>query len=191
MIEMLKAVISQHADLNEDEWNEILPHFIPLIVPKNTKLVQLGKVATDMYFIRKGAIRSYYLHDVEELNNEFYFEGSFATSLTSFVNEAPSKLAVETIEESELLCLNKKAYDKLNNTIAKINAFTRHISERALQELYSNYHLLFADPEDRVHIVMSVQPELINRVPLQHLASFLQIPLVHLCQLIENMQNKN
>ena len=191
MIEMLKAVISQHAELNEEEWNEILPHFTPLIVPKNIKLVQLDKVATDMYFIHKGAIRSYYLHDVEELNNEFFFEGSFVTSLTSFVNEAPSKLAVETIEESELLCLNKKSYDKLNNTIAKINAFTRHISERALQELYSNYHLSFADPEDRVHIAMSVQPELINRVPLQHLASFLQIPLVHLCQLIENMQNKN
>src|SRR4051812_12601058 len=105
MSQSLETLLAPFVSLTEKEWNVVRAHFTPLNVPGKTQLVKLEKIATNIYFIVKGAIRTYYLHDVEEMHTGFYFEKSFAASFSSFLNNTPSELVVETLEQSELLCM--------------------------------------------------------------------------------------
>ena len=127
MYQQLKAAIAQHTSLSEEEYNEVLSRFIPLNMPSKTILVKLDQVASELYFITRGAVRNYILPDVEEVHTGFYFENSFVSSVKSFLDRGPSKQVVETMEDTELLCLSRDDYEMLNNTIPKMNEFSRKL----------------------------------------------------------------
>ena len=163
MSEQLKSALGRYASFTEEEWNVVLSHFTPLSVGRKTQLVKLEKVATQLYFIAKGAIRTYYLFDVEEVHSGFFFENSFVTSFTSFLNQAPSQQVVETLEESQLLCLKKSDYEKLNHTIVDMNLMSRKLLEESLvnNESY-RMSLLFDEPEVRLAKSIKAQPQILG-----------------------------
>ena len=189
--EQLKSPLGRYASFTEEEWNVVLSHFTPLSVGRKTQLVKLEKVATDLYFIAKGAIRSYYLFDVEEVHSGFFFENSFTTSFSSYLNQGPSLQVVEALEESQLLCLKKSDYEKLNHTIVNMNILSRRLLEESLlnNERYQ-ISLLFDEPEVRLAKLIKSQPQILRRVSQQYIASYLEIPLLALSKMIMNLQEE-
>ncbi len=52
--------------------------------PKNTLVVRQGELATNMYFINRGAVRAYYFHNDKEYTDWFMFQNMFMCSIASF-----------------------------------------------------------------------------------------------------------
>jgi len=187
MFEQLKNEISNCVSLSDNEWGKVISYFTLIKVMRKTQLVKLDKIATELYFINKGAIRNYYLYDVEDLNVAFTFENSFITSLSSFLLQTPSKQVVEAMEDCELLVLNKINYQKLNRDIINFNVLSRIIVEQAmLKNEEQNSSLTFDTAEERYMKAREKQPLLFTRTPKQYLASYLDIPLLYLTKMIEN-----
>ena len=186
MHQQLKSAIGQYTTFTDPEWTYILSCFERLTVKKNTELVKFGEVAPALYFINKGAIRTYFLRDVEEFDAGFFFENSFTTSLSSFLHQTPSIRAVEAIEDSELLCLEYTDYQELNDAMINFNVFARRLVEDALVgDDMLNSSLIVDEPETRLENLLKTQPDIIHRVPHRYIASYLDIPLLTLRKMLK------
>lgn len=188
MSQPLETLLAPFVSFTDEEWNIVRAHFTPLNVPRKTQLVKLEKIATSIYFIVKGAIRTYYFYDVDEIHTGFYFENSFATSFSSFLYNTPSTLVVETLEQSELLCMQSSDYKKLNHTLPKMNILTRKIAEQFVRgiERQTGY-LLCDDRKTRLLSMIADEPEVLKRVSQQSISSYLDIPLLALSKMLMNL----
>ncbi|PAM91574.1 cyclic nucleotide-binding protein [Flavobacterium sp. IR1] len=135
-------------------------------------------VCSDLGFIRSGLFRIYYFDEEarEERNMFFFSEGQFIVSFASFIYQYPCIYYIEALEDAKLYAIKYKdlyhLYD-INNGWANTG--------RRLAELFFIYAqlrmeaLLFNTVEQRYLKLQKEQPEIVKRLPLFHVASYLGI----------------
>ena len=104
--------------------------------------------------------------------------------------EFKSKVAIETLEECEVLVLTHEAQEKLYTISPKMNEFVRKAIEQRfvlLHGLFISY--LLNSPEERYLMLQKDRPELLQRIPQHQIASFLGITRVSLSR-IRNKKSK-
>lgn len=170
--------------LSHSEWQLFTEVFVHRIVPKKHLLTGVGSTAREAYFLNTGAARLYFIKDGEEICANFIFEGGFITSFESFLMQSPSRQAVETLEECELLVLNKAKLEALIKAHPKFNMFSKAIAEQAfimLQRRASSF--ILDSPEERYMNMISERPEILHRVPQHMIASYLGVTPVSLSRI--------
>jgi CRP-like cAMP-binding protein len=183
----LQADIARHVDLSESEWQALFTLFTPLAASRGTQLVQEGDVATHLYFIRKGAVQTYFLQKQTAVPTGFYLEYEFVTAPASYFFQAAAHEVVETLEDTELLCLEKSEYDLMNQALLKINFFTRALAEKFLVERHQHEALRLAVPRQRVRQLLLQHRQWIQRVPHASLAAFLDLSLADFTPILESL----
>ena len=160
-------------------------------VPKNYILVDLGDVAKEIYFIKKGCLRFYYITDEgNEVTGFIFQENMFAGSAESFYTQQPSTQVLETLEESELLVLTYEALNYLYEVVPKMNVLVRKILEQRMafaQKVVAS--LIIHKPKDRYIAYRELHPDLENRIPQHILASYLGITPVSLSRIRRRISN--
>ncbi|MBW1298982.1 Crp/Fnr family transcriptional regulator [Aquimarina litoralis] len=144
--------------------------------PAKTNLQKVGKVCDAIYFVEKGIARTYYYKNGKDITYWIVTENDFVGAMASFFLREPSNKLVETIEPCILW---KFEYEKLEALFA-----VNHEIER-IARLFSNYgigllekradSLHFNSAKERYHILVEQQPDILRRVPLGMIASFLGI----------------
>ena len=56
-----------------------------LSIPSKTVLLEEGKVARKLYFVRKGCLRLFFYNAGKDITFQFFFEGDFVASFDSLV----------------------------------------------------------------------------------------------------------
>jgi len=161
-----------------------MPYFVARKWKKKSTLLEIGAVSNEIFYIIKGCIRLYCRKDGEELSTYFFTENMFAGSYDSFLARKPSKVAIETLENCEVLVLTHEALEKLYHVFPKMNEFTRKAIEQRfvlLHDLFISY--LLNSPEERYLMLQKDSPGLLQRVPQHQLASFLGITPVSLSRI--------
>lgn len=180
----LHAALAPLLPFTPTEWNEFASAFVYRQVPKKFVLTAPGSIAKEAYFINKGAARLYFVKDGEEINANFMFENAFIASLESFLMQTPSRQAVETLEESELLVLSKTRLNGLLASNLKFQLFLKVIAEQAfimLQRRASSFILDTA--EERYTDMINNRPQIAERVPQHMIASYLGVTPVSLSRI--------
>lgn len=168
-----------------------MPYFEAKEYRKKTKLLDLGQVSNEVYYLVKGCIRLYCQKDGEELSTYFFIENMFAGSYDSFLSRKPSKVAIETLEECEVLVLTHKSLEKLYDIFPKMNEFIRKAIEQRfvlLHDLFISY--LLNSPEERYLTLLNDNPELLQRIPQHQIASFLGVTPVSLSRIRNRITKK-
>jgi CRP-like cAMP-binding protein len=184
MFNELRAHIAQFVSLSDREWRRVEACFVFRQVPKRFLLVSEGDITREMYFIRSGLVRLYYLKESEEITALILPENHFTTSLDSFLRQSLSRQCLETLEASELLVISHTALEQLYEDVPKMNIFARKLFEQRIihaQQILSSYVL--DSPEARYLRLVAMQPSLVQRVPQHILASFLGITPVSLSRI--------
>ena len=177
-------VVSSMVQLTDEEWQAFFDILIYRDVPKKFRLTDVGEIAREAYFINKGMARLYFLKDGDEINANFAFESDFIASLQSFLLKAPSRQAVETIEDYELLVLNKKDLDSLTLAYPKFNIFSKAIAEWAFITLQQRAASFILDsPEERYMNMLRERPNMLEQVPQHMIASYLGVTPVSLSRI--------
>lgn len=153
------------------------------VVPK-TILLEEGEVADRLYFVEKGCLRLFFLHDGKDVTFQFFTEGEMVASFNSMLFRQPSDFSLESIEASELITMSRDDFTTLIDSNHKI----REYYEKKLIERFSAYQKLFLshiklNPRQRYERLMKEQPELIRRVPQHYIASYLGITSVSLSRI--------
>jgi len=178
-------------DFNDRELKVIMPYFEFKKFKKRNILLDIGKVSDEVFYLIKGCIRLYCEKDGEELSTYFFTESMFAGSYDSFLSRKPSKVAIETLEDCEVLVLSHKSQEKLYKVFPKMNEFIRKAIEQRfilLHDLFISY--LLNSPEERYLMLLKNRPELLQRIPQHQIASYLGVTPVSLSRIRNRVTKK-
>lgn len=189
--ERIRETISQIVPITDSAWNLVKERLSFAFIEKNELLVKEGSVSRHVSFIYRGAFRTYYVKEGEEFNQDFYFENAWVKSYQSFLSQEPSKLWVQALEDSEIYKMSYNDLTHLYSTNESIATFGRLIAEytyiRAQKRIES---LLLDTPEERYHKLLQDHPQIFERIPLYHIASYLGIKQPSLSRLRARIQRK-
>jgi CRP-like cAMP-binding protein len=158
---------------------------------KKTIIIETGKVANEVYFIVKGCTRLFCEKEGEDLTTYFFTENMFAGTYDSFISRKPTLIAMEALEDTEVLALSYDSLQKLFEVFPKMNEFIRKSIEQRfvlLHDLFTSY--LLNTPEERYLNLIRERPELIKRIPQHQIASFIGVTPVSLSRIRNRISKK-
>ena len=148
-------------------------------------MVHINGYCSELYFIESGLIRTYIINaKAQEVNIEFSLEGQFITAIPAFYNKTTSEVAMQALEETEVVCISYDALAELYEEFDAMNKLGRLITEENFvrREIWHT-HRNISEGIDRYKSILKNNPELIQRIPLNHLASYLGMSKEHLSRL--------
>lgn len=149
-----------------------------LELEKGTELVKGGAYADKSYYIYKGAARAYLLKDGKDISDWFAFENEFISSINSFFLDVPSPHFIETIEPTILLEMDRENTLRLSDKYRSFERLEKLIVVRTmlkLQHRIASYQ--FETAKQKYESLVELRPDITQRVPLTHIASYLGITL--------------
>jgi CRP-like cAMP-binding protein len=177
-------VVSNMVPLTAIEWDAFKQILVYRSVPKKFRLVSVGEVSREAYFINSGAARLLFEKEGEEISANFMFENNFIAALESFLLQVPSRQAIETLEDCDLLVIGRQKLQELTAAYPKFNMFSKAIAEQAfilLQRRASSF--ILDSPEERYLNMLQQRPEILERVPQHMIASYLGVTPVSLSRI--------
>jgi CRP-like cAMP-binding protein len=154
-------------------------------LPKGELLIREGEIHHSVYFIESGAMRSYFINnDGKEVCIWFGFEGDIVASLGNFVEGKPSIENIEPVEDCTVLKINRSKLLELYATHLEIANFGRQLAESALLEMEEQIVLnQISDAKSRYQSLIEKFPQVLQRIKLGHISSYLGITQVTLSRI--------
>lgn len=161
--------------LEERALNAILKHSSYLKSTKGAKLISEGKRHLYIYLIIKGSVKSYYSKDSKEVCVWFSFENEIIGT-TSTIQGYASKETIELLEDCELIKLNIEKIKELTQTNLSISNLLNDLwAEHTIFLEKRLYQLQFMNSYERYTALINDNPEIMQRVSLTDIASFLGV----------------
>lgn len=152
--------------------------------PKGHHLMEAGKIGTDIYFIRKGIVRAYAPINGDQVTFWFGCEGSTILSMKSYACNQPGYETIELMEDCILYVLKRDDLYKLFDKDIHIANWGRKFAETELIKAEEKIiSLLFCDASDHYKELLNKMPDLLQRIPLGVIASYLGVTQVSLSRI--------
>jgi len=168
--------IKSKLSLDNEESSLILSALQEKEYKKSEVLQERDRISKNMYFVAKGAVRSFLLKDHNEVTWNFYFENAIATDFQSYLTDEPSPLTFVTIDNTTIISMPKAAVEKLyrkKNTLVKVGNL---LAENAFLDMRKRVEsFLLLTPEERYLSLMQNNKELVMRLPNKDIATYLGI----------------
>lgn len=146
----------------------------PMTVPRGEWLLREGQICRSIFYIEQGLVRSYRIENGRDINLDFSFEGDFVTHLRSLRSHLVADYALQAMERASVIELTGSALQTLYQQSPEIAAFGRQLVEGKLMQQESHAHFFrLHTPAERYRYLADQHPEMLRRVSLTNLASFL------------------
>lgn len=150
-------------------------------LPKKHLLLKAETIERKIYFIKKGIVRAYAYQNDNEITFWFGKEGEAIISMKSYVMNQPGYENIELLEACELYELQTDKLQELFNQDINIANWGRKFAE---QELIKTEERLiarqFSTAAERYTALLKNHPDLLQRVSLGYISSYLGITQVSL-----------
>jgi CRP-like cAMP-binding protein len=193
MFEEIDQFVSKYISLTEEEkeyFHSLLKH---RKVKKKNFLLQEGEICDFEAFILKGCIRTYYLgkEGVETILH-FAVEEWWVSDLTSFSEQKPSNLFIETVEDCELLSINYANKSRLFEKIPAFERMFRLLVQRSLSVLQQRFYAAVSQTaEERYLHFLEKYPLIAQRVPQHQIARYIGVSPEFLSKVRSTMYKKH
>lgn len=145
---------------------------------KNEILHEAGEICKNIYYIKKGVLRGYYLFNGKEITTWFSQENQLAACISSFNNIRPSKESIQVIEDAEVYILNIDLLQELYLLYPEFNFIARILYQEYLMEAEERAFIArLTEASLKYDYFVQVYGTLLRRIPLKYIASFLGMTL--------------
>jgi CRP-like cAMP-binding protein len=156
--------------------------------PAGHRLLEAGHVCRHLYFLESGLVRC---HSMAGQTYWYEFEGSFFTSLRSFYDQVPARECLTLTEPSVLYQITHIDLIALLESSLLWARWGVTFYQQELVRLDSYYQqLLYKDATTRYEELITARPDILQRIPLQHIASYLGVTGVSLSRIRAGKQKK-
>jgi CRP-like cAMP-binding protein len=170
--------------LSSEAENAIAEISNSISIKRNKDLQPIGHTCKTIYFIKKGIARIYYFKDGIDITESFFFENNLIARVESLFTGKPSRKAIQILEDSEIIGINANKLFKLYDSFPEIERLFRKIFEAAYVETVIRIEgIQFHSAEERYNALISEAPNVLIKVPLKYVASYLGITQVSLCRI--------
>ena len=161
----------------EEEFALFLSYFTVKTINKKDYYLKAGECCHSKAYLNKGCARNFVL---DEQGHErilfFAFEDWWLGDFDSYYSGKPGTNYIQMLEDSELLVISKENFQKAEQEISKLKqwySFKMLRSASASRNRIEEMKTLSA--EERYLKLIENQPHIFQRIPLQHIASYLNI----------------
>lgn len=181
----LRNTLEQLSPLSDEVWGKIEALLSKRKVAAGEQLLSAGERATNIFFIRSGLLREYYLDDAgHESTRSFCVEGSFSGSLADLISGGKAMVSIESLDASELWVLNWSAIDALSENHPVLMKLMRRFAETLyIRKMVREFEMLTLSATERYRRFVRDFPALNQRLHRNMVASYLGITPVHLSRI--------
>ena len=177
----------------EEEFALFLSYFTVKTVTKKDYYLRAGECCHSKAYLNKGCARNFVL---DEQGHErilfFAFEDWWLGDFESYYSGKPGTNYIQLLEDSELLVISKENFQKAEKEISKLTqwySFKMLRSASASRNRIEEMKTLSA--EERYLKLIEDQPHIFQRIPLQHIASYLNIEPQSFSRMRNRLTNKH
>lgn len=161
---------------SEEDWDIILSKLVRQEFPKKHILSKVGQTENFLNFIESGVARFYIPKEENDVTFNIVFDTGFLSAYDSFLTQTPSTYNIETLTDTVLW---RMTYNDLQ-AIYKETELGNIIGRQAGEELFlkkqkRELELLNLTAEQRYINLFTEQPQLLQKVPLKYIASFIGV----------------
>ncbi|MHA7831992.1 MAG: Crp/Fnr family transcriptional regulator [Flagellimonas sp.] len=157
--------------------NYLVQHIKSCSFKKNQLIGKAGEICNRLYLIKKGLVRGYFVSEGLEITTWLDSENEVFTSITGFFRNEPSQENIQSLENTYCDYLEYEDYKYCLNHFPEM----RHINRILLEEYYilAEHRVYLARiPNARkrlAYFMENIKPQIVDRIPRKHLASYLAI----------------
>ncbi len=175
-MESFNNYLKQFPHYTSEVFEVVRPYLTVKEIEAGEFFLSHGNICRHIVFIEKGLLRLFYHNDGKEVTNCFCKENTIATSYSSLITQQGSDIAIQAIEKSSLIVLSNDSLQKLY----KENLFWQQVGRMAAENEFitnecHNRFLRDLSATDRYQQMLEDDSELLQRVPLNYLATYLQV----------------
>ena len=175
MVKLQKTLKSLFPDIKEESLSLFIEESTYIKCKKGTELISEGKRHSYFYLIIEGSVKAYYRRDAKEICTWFAFEDEFIATISTFEGLS-SKETIEVLEDSELIRFKTEKVSELAKTNLAISQIVNSlIIEHAVYLEERLYQLQFMTSQERYKALLKALPEIVQRVSLTDIASFIGV----------------
>lgn len=176
--------IKQLYPLPEPALDAIIALFEKVEYKKGHQLFREGGTGHRIYFIEKGIARAFSVREDKEITFWFGAEGDVVMSYNSYVTNQPGYETIELLENTVLYSIGHEALQQLFATHVDIANWGRKLAEYELVKTETYFVAQQCVPAvERYRNLLENNPQLIQRVQLGYIASYLGVSQVTLSRI--------
>ncbi|MEJ8803470.1 helix-turn-helix domain-containing protein [Pontibacter sp. H249] len=170
---------------------EFHKHAIAVALDNGQHLLYQGGLCNYMYFIRKGALMGYTTHSGKEITTYISVENEFVSSLSGLYGQQPSREAIVAIEPTLVLGVHTDILQGWYQRFFDLNFIIRQVYEHYYRDAQERSHIVrIGNAKERYLYFVSTKPGYIDRLPLNYIASFLDMKLETLLRIRKQEQDQ-
>jgi CRP-like cAMP-binding protein len=147
-------------------------------ISKGEFLVAAGGMCTHIYLIRKGILRSYVKEGTKEITTWISSEQELVTCITCFGLQQPARENIQALEDCELSALSLEDLQYLYDHFPEANIVGRKILEKYYRDAEERAFIArLMEATSKYKHFIATKSDLLNRVPLKFIASYLGMTL--------------
>jgi CRP-like cAMP-binding protein len=177
MFEVLFSHVLNKVTLTNKDKELLKTYFTYRKLQKKEFLLYEGQVSTSLSFVTRGLLKSYNIDEkgVEHVNL-FAWEGWWTSDLSSFFKQEKSVINIDAIEVSEVLMINLANFEKMTLELPIMDRYFRILFQNSL---FTKEHRILSavtySAEEKYVNLLTSNPQLLQRVPQNLIASYLGI----------------
>ena len=177
-MENLYAYIKHVTGLSEKGWNAVKSVLTKKNYQKGDYLLSKGELCNSIFYIQEGYCRAHYDYGGQPINTNFYFESEFATNIRSLKQGIGSEYAIQAEEDMVVIIFDRDKLYTLFDKSVEVDAMGRKLMEGILAQQEEQAELFKLNSASlRYDYMQKIQPQIIKRIPLEHIASYLGMSL--------------
>ena len=192
MFEVFFIHVNEKILLTTEEQQTIKAFFSPKKLRKKQYLLQEGDICKYMAFVEKGLLRSYNVDDKGyEHMIQFAWEGWWISDTYSFLSGEPAAYNIDAIDDAELLLISLPDFEEMTLKVPKMERYFRILFQNNIvskeRRLLSS---ITYSAEEKYLKLSETNPELIQRIPQNLIASYLGITPETLSRIRKHLLNR-
>jgi CRP-like cAMP-binding protein len=191
-MDLLLKTIRHYIPLSPDDEAIVRSLFRETILEKGQYLLEVGNICKNIFFIEKGLVRYYCDVHGEEKTSYFNKEGEFVCDYTSFLPQKPSATNIQALEQCTVYAISHANIQLFYEKIRHGERFGRLALEEVFMNVIGQVSSLYNDPpEFRYKLFLSRYPDIAQRIPQYHIASYVGIKPQSLSRIRKRMDKKH
>lgn len=154
---------------------------------KNEIIQHPGNRCRTVYFVTDGIARIFYLKDGTDITEHFAFGGNIIIRAESLFTEQATQKGIQALSDLSIVAINAQKLFSLFEIFPEIEKlFNKIIIREYVGTIKRVESLQFKSARERYNELLK-ETDLVNQIPLKHIASYLGITQVSLSRIRANI----
>lgn len=169
--------LEKHIKFNAEQTELIVNNVVVKEYAPSSFFIESGEKSNKIGFVISGVFRYYFIDNKgNEISSYFMKENDFVCNLTSFFEFSLSSGSIQAETNCTVVEFSRSSWDLFCNSIPNWeSSFQKIINETLIAKTNFQRSLINQDAKSSYQKFLSYYPTISQRVPLNHIASFLGI----------------